>query len=114
MAQPSRDLRQVDGIALHEPRLLERLKAYLESGAPLESCRHCLGTVGHYEPHTQLNSRERWKPHPTAELPAAKVDGARLRALLRWQRISNSMLRRLPSRRLARALAVAQTALIGD
>ena len=114
MAQPPRDLRRADGVALHEPRLLERLEAYLGSGTPLESCRHCLGTVGLYEPHTQLSSRERWRPTPTAESTAAKVDSARLRALLRWQRIANSLLRRLPSRRLSRALAVAQTAFIGD
>ena len=114
VGQPTRDLRRVDGVALHEPGLLERLKTYLESGKPLESCRHCLGTVGHYEPHAQLASRERWHPRPLVESPANKVDGARLRSLLRWQRLAASLLRRLPSRRLSRALAVAQTAFLGD
>jgi len=114
ISQEPRDLRRIDGVALHEPHLLERLKAYLEAKKPLESCRHCLGTVGLYEPHTQLSSRERWRPHPAAESPASKVDVARLRALLRWQRMATSLLRRLPSRRLSRALAVAQTAFIGD
>jgi organic radical activating enzyme len=114
MAQPARDLRRADGVALHEPRLLERLETYLGSGTPLESCRNCLGTVGRYEPHSQLGSRERWRPQPAMDLPGPKVDGARLRALLRWQRLSTSLLRRLPSRRLSRALALAQTAFIGD
>jgi hypothetical protein len=114
ISRPPLDLRKLDGVALHEPHLLERLKTYLEAVKPLESCRHCLGTVGLYEPHAQMTSRERWRPRPAADPPAAKVDGARLRALLRWQWLATSMLRRLPSRRLSRALAVAQTAFIGD
>ncbi len=108
------DLKAKDGIPLHAPRLLERLRDYLQSAQPLASCRWCLGTVGSYEPHTQLTSRERWHPAPPAEAPAHKVDEARMRALLRWQRLSAALLKRMPSPRLSRALAMAQTAFIGD
>jgi cyclic pyranopterin phosphate synthase len=76
--------------------------------------RPILGTVGRYEPHAQLSSKERWRPAPPPEAPALKVDDSRLRALLRWQRISGALLKRLPSRHLSRALALAQTAFIGD
>lgn len=112
--RPGRELKSIDGIALHEPRLFERLREYLESPRPLESCRWCLGTVGRYEPHAQLSSKERWRPAPPPEAPALKVDEARLRALLRWQRLSGALLKRLPSRHLSRAIALAQTAFIGD
>ena len=104
----------LDGIALHEPHLLERLRAYLGSKTPLNACRYCLGTVGRYQPHGQLPSTLRWKPAPDAQPVALKVDGARMRYLIRWQRVELAVLRRLPSRRLSRMFALAQTALIGD
>ena len=106
--------KEADGIELHEPQLFERLRAYLQSVRPLKSCTYCLGTVGSYQPHTQLTSRERWHPAPQPEAPALKVDARRLRALLRWQRLSSLLLRRVPSRHVSRALAMAQTAFIGD
>jgi GTP 3',8-cyclase len=107
-------LKAADGIALHEPRLLERLRDYLQSGQPLKSCRLCLGTVGRYEPHVQLDSRARWHPVRDTQPVREKVDRARLQMLARWQSVGAAILRRIPSRRLSRAFSIAQTALIGD
>jgi hypothetical protein len=105
--------KQSDGIALHEPDLLARLRAYLQSQKPLSACQHCLGTVGRYEPHTQLDHNER--KHPTAPAAASgSIDARRLRRLLRWQRATGAFLNRVPSLRASRLLAAAQTALVGD
>ena len=30
-----------DGISLHEPRLIERMRDYMQSSTPLQSCSHC-------------------------------------------------------------------------
>ena len=110
----ARDLRAVDGVALHEPQLLERLRAYLQSRQPLKSCSFCLGTVGRYEPHAQLSSKARWHPQPDLQHAIAKIDYGRLRMLMRWQDWSSGILKRLPSRRLSRAISAAQTVLAGD
>jgi organic radical activating enzyme len=110
---PVGNIKQIDGVALHEPELLVRLRTYLESAKPLSACQHCLGTVGKYEPHAQLDHNER--KHPSA--PAAaydSIDSKRLRRLLRWQRATSAILDRVPSLRASRLLAMAQTALIGD
>jgi GTP 3',8-cyclase len=107
------NFRQVDGIALHEPELGARLRAYLRATKPLSACQHCLGTVGKYEPHAQLDPSER--KHPS--IPAAasdSIDTARLRSSLRWHRVTRAILHRLPSLHVSRLLAMAETAIIGD
>ena len=107
------NFRQVDGIALHEPELGARLRAYLRARKPLSACQHCLGTVGKYEPHAQLDPSER--KHPS--MPAAasdSIDTARLRRSLRWRRVTGAILNRVPSLRVSRLLAMAETAIIGD
>jgi organic radical activating enzyme len=109
-----RDLRAADGVALHEPRLLERLRTYLQSTQPLKSCTFCLGTAGRYERHAQLPAKARWHPQPDTEPAIAKIDHARLRTLMRWQSWSAGVLKRLPSRRLSRVISAAQTVLAGD
>jgi hypothetical protein len=113
LGEPTRDFRNADGLALHEPKLAARLRAYLRSPQPLSACQHCLGTVGKYERHAQLDADER--KHPTAPAAAREsIDAARLRHLLLWGRVSSAILKRLPSLRVSRLLAMAQTAIIGD
>jgi GTP 3',8-cyclase len=110
---PPRHFREVDGVALHEPELGARLHAYLRSTQPLLACQHCLGAVGQYVPHSQTDASER--KHPA--MPAAaieSIDAARMRRLLRWGRVNSAILKRVPSLRVARLLAMAQTAVIGD
>jgi organic radical activating enzyme len=108
-----RHFREVDGIALHEPDLAGRLRAYLSSRRPLSACQHCLGTVGKYERHTQVDATER--KHPAAPAAAREsIDAARLRHLLRWNRATAASLKRVPSAHVSRLFAMAQTALIGD
>ncbi|TML96353.1 MAG: 4Fe-4S cluster-binding domain-containing protein, partial [Actinobacteria bacterium] len=58
------DLRTRDGVSLHEPRLGERLRAYLENPEPLESCHYCLGTVGSRIPWQQSSLAERRSTAP--------------------------------------------------
>ncbi|MFB6374354.1 MAG: radical SAM protein [Bradymonadaceae bacterium] len=43
-----------EGVDLAGDRLAKRIKDYLESDVPLESCRYCLGGSGDWEPHRQL------------------------------------------------------------
>jgi cyclic pyranopterin phosphate synthase len=43
-----------DGVALDEPRLLQRLLAYLQREEPLAACRFCLGAGGGWSEHRQL------------------------------------------------------------
>ena len=43
-----------DGVALDEPRLFERLLAYLQRDEPLRACRYCLGAAGGWSEHRQL------------------------------------------------------------
>jgi len=113
LGEPTRHFRDADGIALHEPDLAARLRAYLRSSHPLSACQHCLGTVGKYERHSQLDANER--KHPTAPAAAIEsIDAVRLRHLLLWGRVSRAILKWLPSLRVSRLLAMAQTAMIGD
>jgi hypothetical protein len=54
-----RDFSEQDGVVLDDsPELVERLRAYLESEAPLKSCELCLGGTGGLFPHRQLTSLE--------------------------------------------------------
>lgn len=114
LGETSSGLRAKDGIALHEPNLLERLKRYLESQQPLASCRLCLGTVGKYQTHSQLSARERWHPTADPQPVETKIDYARMRQLTRWREIETAILQRVPSRHLSRAFSLAQTAWLGD
>jgi organic radical activating enzyme len=102
-----------DGVALHEPDLLNRLKLYLRASGPLSACRFCLGTAGKYESHRQMDVAERRHP-VTPAAPQESIDARRLRRLLRWHRLSGALLRRIPSLRVSRLLAMTQTAAIGD
>jgi hypothetical protein len=113
LGAPQRHFREVDGVALHEPGLRARLHAYLRSPQPLSACQHCLGTVGQYVPHVQVDASER--KHPATPAGASEsIDAARLRRLLRWERVSSAILKRVPSLRVSRLLAMAQTAVVGD
>ena len=114
MSEPEFGLRAKDGIALHEPKLLERLRCYLESQEPLVSCKLCLGTVGKYEAHSQLSAKARWHPAGGAQPVEQKIDYARMRQLTRWREIEAAILQRIPSRHLSRAMSMAQTAWLGD
>lgn len=114
MGQAPTGVKQRDGIALHEPGLLQRLKGYLASPSPLAACQLCLGTVGKYDPHTQLTAKERRFPVLDTQPIDQKVDYARMRQLLRWQTVESAILRRVPSLRLSRAFSMAHTALIKE
>jgi cyclic pyranopterin phosphate synthase len=113
LGAPPGNFRQVDGIALHEPELGARLRAYLRSTEPLSACQHCLGTVGKYEPHAQLDHMERKQPSMPATA-SESIDTTRLHRLLRWHRVASAILHRIPSLRVSRLLAMAETAVIGD
>ena len=110
---PQGNYRQVDGIALHEPELGARLRSYLRAAKPLSACQHCLGTVGKYEPHAQLDPSERKHP-PRPAAASESIDTARLRSSLRWRSVTGAILNRVPSLRVSRLLAMAETAIIGD
>jgi hypothetical protein len=108
------ELRQRDGIPLHAPGLRQRLRTYLDSKEPLRACRYCLGTVGRYEPHGQLSAEQRRVP-AHQPIPADNgIDIVRLRGLALWHRMRDSLLRVVPSTRLARWLAALETVAVGD
>ncbi len=72
--------RTADGLALSdEPEFGKSLRDYLESHEPLESCRHCLGSVGKRFSHEQVPRGEfrTSQKGPTEEL----LDEARLASL---------------------------------
>lgn len=48
------DLTSDDGIALEGDDLAQRIKTYLETDTPLDSCRFCLGASGEDRVHEQL------------------------------------------------------------
>jgi hypothetical protein len=73
------DFRELDGIALHEPRLRERLVKALRSKQPLAACSYCLGTVGRNQPWRQLPSAERKAPRQQANGAGDPIDRRRLR-----------------------------------
>ena len=108
--QDSPDLRQIDGIALHEPDLAKRLAAYLARPEPLEACRFCLGTVGQRIEWAQMPLAERRSTSPLDRRAEEAVSGEILTYLLRWQRGERVILRTLPSLRVARLLTVAKEA----
>lgn len=110
---PPGHFRQIDGVALHEPDLLSRLRTYLQSVTPLAACKHCLGTVGKYDTHRQLTHEERKHP-PVPEAVNESIDATRLRRLLQWQSATGAILKRVSSQRISRLLAMAQTAVMGD
>jgi organic radical activating enzyme len=107
------DFREMDGVPLHEPNLRERLIALLRRSEPLSACRYCLGTVGRRQPWRQLPPAQRLAP-PVPDDASKLIDSGRLKALLAWRRAEALTLAFLPSRRLARSLSAALTALVGD
>jgi cyclic pyranopterin phosphate synthase len=114
LGQPSQELRQRDGIPLHEPDLGKRLLTYLNSRKPLEACRHCLGTVGRYESHEQLTADQRKFPAQHQPPASSGIDLSRLRDLTRWHRMRDGVLHTFPSGKLARVLNALGTAAVGD
>jgi hypothetical protein len=104
------DLRRIDGVALHEPDLRDRLEAYLSRAEPLESCRHCLGTVGKRIEWGQMPLAERRSTAPLERDAEDAVSRPVLAYLLRWERAERLLLRAFPSLRLARALTVVKEA----
>lgn len=54
-----RDFHEDDGLKLDDsPGFADRMRAYLESPAPLESCSYCLGCVGKAIKHRQMRKEE--------------------------------------------------------
>jgi hypothetical protein len=100
------DLRRLDGIPLHEPDLRDRLHAYLSRTEPLESCRHCLGTVGKRIEWQQMPLAERRSAAPLRRRAEDSVSQRALTYLLGWDRVERWILRRVPSYRLARLLTL--------
>jgi organic radical activating enzyme len=112
--QPALDLATVDGIPLHEPRLLERLIDYLNRPLPLSSCRYCLGTVGRHIPWGQMAREERRSTAPLGRTALAATSRVRLLYLLTWAGVERRLLRLVPSPRLARILGSAKDALMRE
>ena len=108
--RPAPDLRRLDGVPLHEPDLRGRLEAYLARGEPLESCRHCLGTVGKRIEWGQMPLAERRATAPLGRRAEEAISRGVLAYLLRWERAERVILRLVPSLRVARALTVLKEA----
>jgi organic radical activating enzyme len=54
-----RDFRKDDGLKLEDsPELGDRIREYLSSSIPLESCFYCVGCVGKLVRHRQLSKKE--------------------------------------------------------
>lgn len=108
------DYRKIDGIPLHAPDLLGRLKTYLESPTPIASCAYCLGSVGKYVPWKQLNLAERRTTQTLPRRAEDSIDRARMRYLDRVTRVERRVLKLVPSLRLARALGMVKNGPIQD
>ena len=104
--QPAPDLKHLDGVALHEPDLRHRLQAYLSREEPLESCRHCLGTVGKRIEWGQMPLAERRSTAPLDRRADDAVSTPILTYLRRWARVERALLRLIPSLRLARTMTL--------
>jgi len=91
------DFARVDGVALHEPGLAERLRVYLADPAPLASCRYCLGTVGKFVPLRQLSRDEVASERVEARDPSAMVDRRMVAALRRTRRLERVARALLPT-----------------
>ncbi len=105
---------EVEGVALHEDRLKERLLAYLSNPAPLESCRHCLGTVGKRQPWKSLDKAARRSPLPLDRDASQHVDYDRMRHLIAFSKLEQVFLGLVPSVRLARLLSMIKNYFMGD
>lgn len=68
------DFAVVDGVELHAPGLEARLRAYIDDPEPLESCRHCLGTVGKGIEHRQMPVAEVRSAEPEVTRAVDRVD----------------------------------------
>lgn len=108
------DYRQIDGIPLHEPDLLNRIHTYLTSPTPIASCAYCLGTVGKYVPWRQLDLKERKTSQTLARTADTMVDKPRMRYLARVTHVEKRILKRIPSLRLSRVLNVIKNGPIQD
>jgi len=100
------DLAVLDGLPIHEPDLSERLLSYLGCRNPLESCHHCLGSVGVHKAWRSLSAEERYKPEMIFKSGEALIDHRRLRYLCRWERFQRKVLQYIPYLLVARALTM--------
>lgn len=108
------DFKEVDGCALHEPDLLNRLVNYLRRREPLESCKYCLGTVGKYTPWRQLTKLERCSTLPLQREAGESIDSLRMRYLLAWKHAERGILAVFPSLKLSRSLNLVENLPIRD
>lgn len=113
LGRETEDLRQVDGVPLHEPNLKKRLLDAMQQKVALASCKYCLGTVGRYQPWRQLSVTERRQPLSPETAPIDDIDNLRLRSILAWRAMENLILNVWPSTRLARVLNVVLTGIAG-
>ena len=97
---------RTEGVALHESDLLGRLQAYLGRAEPLPSCRYCLGTVGQYRQWRSLTAEQRRHPAKQKRLAEDCIDHRRMDYLLTFSGLERTLLKFVPSIRLARALSV--------
>jgi organic radical activating enzyme len=91
------DFPRVDGVAIHEPGLADRLRAYLADPTPLRSCRFCLGTVGKLVPHRQLSHDEVASTVAHTREPRLMVDTRLIRAIKRRRALAGIARARLPT-----------------
>ena len=110
----ARDLAKLDGIDLHAEHLRDRLLTYLRSDQALESCRHCLGTVGKHVPWRQLPPEDRMHGKPTNRDPAQSIAAWRMRYLLAWAWLERVTLGLVPSLRISRALNLLKSTTVRD
>ena len=105
------DYRALDGLDLHAPALLPRLRAYLARTEPLEACKRCAGTVGERRPWAAVDLAERKAPAAPA---GTRLSQRRLRYLLVWSAAERQILKVKPSLRVARALQLVKNLAIRD
>lgn len=100
------DFSMLDGIPIHEDKLLERLLVYLRHDKPLISCQHCLGTVGRRERWRALSVKERSRPPAVERNPMLMLDRRKLWYLLVVTWMERRVVNMIPSLRLARLLTL--------
>lgn len=100
------DFEVLDGLPIHERGLLGRLTNYLACRNPLESCYHCLGSVGRHKTWRSLSAEERYKPKIILRSGEALIDHKRLRYLSSWEHFQRKLLRHIPCLSVARALTM--------
>ncbi len=82
-----RDFHEDDGLKLEDtPGFADRIRTYLESSTPLESCSYCLGCVGKLIEHRQMSKEEVEQQTWTRGTIADNIDrGKCFELLLRWR-----------------------------